>query len=370
MSLATTCFAVGAGGLDGRVTVLSLRSARSDHGEGRNVQLTGVAAVVSGGPSGLGLAAARRLAVGGADVTIIDLPESPGSRRAAEIGARFVVADVTDADQFARALAAAEAGRPLRVLVHTAGRGARVRVLERDGTPGDLEQFEAIVKLNLIGSFNALRLAAQRMAAHDLVDGERGVVVLTASVAAFEGQIGQMPYSASKAGVVGMTITAARDLASRAISVCTIAPGMFDTPLFGRLREDVQESLRATIPYPQRMGNPDEFAALAEHIIANPYPNGRRFGLMPRSGWRRGDRLANGARRATRLPPSAKRWSNSASRAGEGLDVKRTVFDADHEAFAQWSATSSPPKSSRFSLTGSGQAGRHGRFTSAPGNWG
>ena len=152
-------------------------------------------------------------------------------------------------------------------------------MLERDGSPGDLAQFEAVIRLNLIGSFNALRLAAQRMAAHDTADAERGVVVLTASVAAFEGQIGQLPYSASKAGVVGMTITAARDLASRAIRVCTIAPGMFDTPLFARLREDVQESLRATIPHPRRMGDPDEFAALAEHIIANPYLNGETIRL-------------------------------------------------------------------------------------------
>lgn len=243
------------------------------------MQLTGAAVAISGGASGLGLATARRLAAGKADVTIIDLPDSPGPRHAAEIGARFAAADVTDADQFARALDAAEAERPLRALVHTAGRGARVRVLERDGRPGDLAQFEAVIRLNLIGSFNALRLAAQRMAAHDAADAERGVVVLTASVAAFEGQIGQMPYSASKAGVVGMTITAARDLASRAIRVCTIAPGMFDTPLFARLREDVQESLRATIPHPQRMGDPDEFAALTEHIIANPYLNGETIRL-------------------------------------------------------------------------------------------
>lgn len=243
------------------------------------MRIAGISAVVCGGASGLGAATAARLSKGGASVTIVDLPASAGEDVAATVGARFVPADVTDTDQLSSALETAERDGPLRVLVQTAGRGAQIRVLDKQGKPGDLAEFEAMVRLNLIGSFNGLRLAAERIARHDTVDGERGVVVLTASVAAYEGQIGQMAYSASKAGIVGMTITAARDLAGKAIRVCTIAPGMFDTPLFAKLREDVQESLRATIPHPSRMGDPDEYAALAAHIVENPYLNGETIRL-------------------------------------------------------------------------------------------
>lgn len=239
----------------------------------------GASVAVSGGASGLGFATCQRLAATGAKVTIIDLPTSDGARAAETLDARFVAADVTDEDQFAAALDTAEHAGPLRALVHTAGRGVRIRVLDKDGEPGRLEDFETIIRLNVIGSFNALRLAAQRMARHEPVDGERGVVVLTASVAAFEGQIGQMAYAPAKAAVVGMTITAARDLASRGIRVCTIAPGMFDTPLFAKLRDDVQESLRTSIPHPRRMGHPSEYANLACHIIDNAYLNGETIRL-------------------------------------------------------------------------------------------
>ena len=236
-------------------------------------------AVVCGGASGLGLASSQRLRSDGALVTIVDLPNSDGASIAKALGARFVGADVTDENQLAAAFDEAEQDGPLRALVHTAGRGVRIRVLDKQGSPGSLADFEAILRLNVVGSFNGLRLAAARMARHEPTDGERGVVILTASVAAYEGQIGQMAYAPAKAAVVGMTITAARDLASRQIRVCTIAPGMFDTPLFAKLRDDVQESLRASIPHPRRMGHPDEYAALASHIIANPYLNGETIRL-------------------------------------------------------------------------------------------
>jgi NAD(P)-dependent dehydrogenase (short-subunit alcohol dehydrogenase family) len=243
------------------------------------VDIQDCVAVVCGGASGLGLASARRLLSDGSRVTIVDLPSSDGAEVARSLGARFVAADVTDEGQLAAAFDKAERDGPLRALVHTAGRGVRIRVLDKQGRPGSLADFEAIVRLNVVGSFNGLRLAAERMAKHDPIENERGIVILTASVAAYEGQIGQMAYSPSKAAVVGMTITAARDLASRQIRVCTIAPGMFDTPLFAKLRDDVQESLRASIPHPRRMGRPDEYAALASHIVANPYLNGETIRL-------------------------------------------------------------------------------------------
>lgn len=239
----------------------------------------GGAAVVTGGASGLGLGTARHLAAAGWRVTICDLPGSPGAERAAEMGARFVAADVTEADQMERVLDAAAADGPLRACVHCAGRGQTVRVLDRDGAPGSQEVFDSIIRLNLCGSFNVLRLAAARMATTEPVGNERGVVVLTASVAAYEGQIGQMPYASSKAGVVGLTLPAARDLAARLIRVCTIAPGIFDTPLLARLPENVRTSLGAAVPNPARLGQPEEFAMLAEHIIHNPMLNGETIRL-------------------------------------------------------------------------------------------
>ena len=154
-----------------------------------------------------------------------------------------------------------------------------MRLVERDGEPGSLEKFEAVVRLNLVGSFNTLRLAAARMAKNEPIDGERGACVLTASVAAFEGQIGQIPYTASKAGIVGMTLVAARDLAQRQIRVCTIAPGLFDTPLLARLPEHVKTALGASVPHPARLGRPDEFAMTALHILENPMLNGETIRL-------------------------------------------------------------------------------------------
>jgi NAD(P)-dependent dehydrogenase (short-subunit alcohol dehydrogenase family) len=237
--------------------------------------------VVTGGASGLGLATARRLVDAGATVTIVDLPQSAGASIAADLGERaaFAAADVTDAAALEAALDAAVARGPLRVVVNCAGRGGAVRLVERDGTPGSLERFDEVVRVNLYGTFNALRLGAARMAACEERDGERGVFVATASVAAWEGQIGQIPYAAAKAGIVGMTIVAARDLASRAIRVCAIAPGVFDTPLLAALPEPVRASLAAAVPNPPRLGIPDEYARLALAIVENPYLNGETIRL-------------------------------------------------------------------------------------------
>jgi NAD(P)-dependent dehydrogenase (short-subunit alcohol dehydrogenase family) len=234
---------------------------------------------VTGGASGLGLATARRLVNAGGHVTLIDLPSSDGERVAGETGARFAPGDVTDETAFAAALDIAADTHGLRGVVHCAGAGRRLRVLDKEGNPGLLEDFEFVIRLNLIGSFNALRLGAARIARQEPVDGERGAVVLTASVAAFEGQIGQLPYTASKAGIVGMTLTAARDLASRGIRVCTIAPGIMDTPLLGGVREDVRAGLEASVPSPSRLGRPDEYGQLACQILENPYLNGETIRL-------------------------------------------------------------------------------------------
>jgi NAD(P)-dependent dehydrogenase (short-subunit alcohol dehydrogenase family) len=243
------------------------------------MQISGMSAVVTGGASGLGRASVALLRERGARVTFCDLPSSPGEAVAQELGARFVAGDVTDTAQMNAVLDAAAADGPLRAVVHCAGRGGAVRLVERDGSPGSLETFEAIIKLNLIGSFNVLRLAAARMATADPVGEERGVLIMTASVAAYEGQIGQIPYSASKAGVVGMTVVAARDLASKLIRVCTIAPGIFDTPMLARLNEEIRASLGRSVPNPARLGKPDEFAQLALHIIENPMLNGETIRL-------------------------------------------------------------------------------------------
>ncbi|TDC97614.1 SDR family NAD(P)-dependent oxidoreductase [Actinomadura sp. 7K507] len=245
------------------------------------MRLEGASIAVSGGARGLGLATARELAAAGGTVTIIDLPDSGGTAAAAELGegARFVPADVTDAEQFAAALDVAEERGGLRGLVHCAGAGRKIRLLDRDGEPGSLEDFEWTVRLNLIGSFNALRLGAARIARREEADGERGAIVLTASVAAYEGQIGQLGYTAGKAGVVGMTLTAARDLASRSIRVCTIAPGVMDTRLLARMREDVRAALHASVPQPSRLGHGEEFASLALQILENGYLNGETIRL-------------------------------------------------------------------------------------------
>jgi NAD(P)-dependent dehydrogenase (short-subunit alcohol dehydrogenase family) len=246
------------------------------------VDIDGISAVVTGGASGLGLATARRLLDGGAArVVLVDLPGSDGERVAAALDdrARFAPADVRDEAGIERALDIAEEAGPVRALVHCAGRGGAVRLVDRDGNPGSLETYTDVVTVNLVGSFNVLRLAAARMARNEPLDGDRGVCILTASVAAYEGQIGQIPYASAKAGIVGMTIVAARDLAGKHIRVCTIAPGTFDTPLLNRLSDDVKGSLAKTVPHPSRLGQPDEYGRLAVHIIENGMLNGETIRL-------------------------------------------------------------------------------------------
>jgi NAD(P)-dependent dehydrogenase (short-subunit alcohol dehydrogenase family) len=238
-------------------------------------------ALVTGGASGLGLATARRLVERGVPTVIVDLPTSAGAEVAAELGGktRFAAADVTDPEAVAAAVGVADELAPLRTLVHCAGRGGAMRVVDKEGRPGDLAFYESVVRVNLIGTFNVLSQAAARMAAHEPVDGERGVCVLTASVAAWEGQIGQLPYASAKAGIVGLTLVAARDLASKLIRVVTIAPGTFDTPILARLPENVKESLGKMTPHPARLGVPDEYARLALAIVDNPMLNGETIRL-------------------------------------------------------------------------------------------
>lgn len=243
------------------------------------MDVTGASALVTGGASGLGAATARRLAAAGARVVVLDLDEQLGTRLAAEIGGLFAAADVTDPTAVEAALDLAEGAGPLRALVHCAGKGGTVRVVDRHGEPGSLELYEQLVRINLVGTFNVLRLAAARMSRNDVVDGERGVCVLTASVAAYEGQVGQIPYASAKAGVVGMTLVAARDLASRLIRVSTIAPGVFDTPILSRFSQEVKDGLGAQVPHPSRLGQPDEFAMLAMQIVENQMLNGETIRL-------------------------------------------------------------------------------------------
>jgi NAD(P)-dependent dehydrogenase (short-subunit alcohol dehydrogenase family) len=246
------------------------------------MKIEGIVTVVTGGASGLGRATVERLAAHGAKVVIADLPTSNGEAVAKEVGGdvRFVAADVTNTEQMRAVFDTAEQIGALRAVVHCAGRGGPIRVVEKNGDPGSLENYESVVRINLIGSFNVLRLSAARMAKADLIDeDERGVVIMTASVAAFEGQIGQIPYASAKAGIVGMTLVAARDLAGRQIRVCTIAPGTFDTPILTRLSAEVRASLAAAVPHPRRLGKPHEFAMLATHIIENPMLNGETIRL-------------------------------------------------------------------------------------------
>lgn len=243
------------------------------------MEIRGNVAVVTGGASGLGRATAERLIRSGAKVLIVDLPSSTGAEVAREIGAFYAEGDVRHGQDMERAFSTAAELGAVRATVHCAGRGGPVRILEKNGNPGSLEDYSAIVELNLIGSFNVLRHAAAAIAGADPIDGERGVIILTASVAAFEGQIGQAPYASSKAGVVGLTLVAARDLASRLIRVCTIAPGLFDTPLLARVSAEARKSLSATVPHPSRLGLPEEFAMLASQIIENPMLNGETIRL-------------------------------------------------------------------------------------------
>jgi NAD(P)-dependent dehydrogenase (short-subunit alcohol dehydrogenase family) len=242
------------------------------------MDIAGKSALVTGGASGLGLATARRLHALGAYVVIIDLPSSEGKKIVDELGERAAFA--ADEEQVQAAVDLAVANGPLAVAVNCAGIGNAVRVVAKDGTPFPLADFAKVVNVNLIGTFNVTRLAAAAMVAHTPVDGEeRGVIVSTASVAAFEGQIGQTAYSASKGGVVGMTLPIARDLAQHKIRVNTIAPGLFLTPLFQTLPEPAIASLGAQVPHPTRLGQPKEYAALARHIVENPMLNGETIRL-------------------------------------------------------------------------------------------
>jgi NAD(P)-dependent dehydrogenase (short-subunit alcohol dehydrogenase family) len=241
------------------------------------MQIGGSGALVAGGASGLGEATARRLHADGAHVVIADLNEDRGRSLAAELGerTRFVATDVTDAGAVGAAVgAAAEQPVPLRIAVTCAGIGWAGRVVGKRGVHG-LEPFETVIRVNLLGTFNVMRLAAAAMVENEPTEsGERGVCVNTASIAAFDGQIGQIAYAASKGAIVSMTLPAARDLAPAGVRVCAIAPGTFDTPLLGALPEDAREELRRVVPFPARFGRPDEFAALVAHIVENEMLNG------------------------------------------------------------------------------------------------
>ncbi|OBG39331.1 3-hydroxyacyl-CoA dehydrogenase [Mycobacterium sp. E3198] len=236
------------------------------------MEIKDAVAVVTGGASGLGLATTKRLLDRGAQVVVIDLR---GEEAVRELGdrARFAQADVTDEAAVAKALDTAESMGPLRINVNCAGIGNAIKTLSKDG-PFPLDGFKKVVSVNLIGTFNVLRLAAERIAKTEPLGEERGVIINTASVAAFDGQIGQAAYSASKGGVVGMTLPIARDLSRELIRVVTIAPGLFKTPLLGSLPEEAQKSLGKQVPHPARLGDPDEYGALAVHIVENPMLNG------------------------------------------------------------------------------------------------
>jgi NAD(P)-dependent dehydrogenase (short-subunit alcohol dehydrogenase family) len=235
------------------------------------MRIEGGAALVSGGASGLGRATAEALKARGAEVVIMDLPSA--ADKVAADGFSFAAADVRDSDAVAAAVAQAAELGPLRVVVNCAGIGLAGRVV-RKGEPLALEKFSAVVEINLIGTFNVIRLAAAAMAGNEVVDESRGVIINTASIAAFDGQVGQAAYSASKGGVVGMTLPIARDLASHQIRVMTIAPGTFATPMLAGLPREVQESLGAAVPHPARLGDPAEYAALVIAIVENQMLNG------------------------------------------------------------------------------------------------
>ena len=239
-------------------------------------------AIVTGGASGLGRATAQRLAVEGYAVVVADLNSDGAKQAAQEIGRGSVgvACDVSDAASVEALVSAAVGLGPLRVLVHCAGRGGPVRVVDRDNNPGSLEAYVDTVRVNLIGTYNTLRLVAAQMAKGEIADtGDRGVCVLTALVAAYEGQVGQVAYASSKAGIVGMTLVAARDLAPKAIRVCSIAPGIFDTPMLGRVPEEARARLAGLMPHPRRLGTAQEFADLALAVIRNGMLNGETIRL-------------------------------------------------------------------------------------------
>lgn len=240
------------------------------------MHIQGQAALVTGGASGLGEATARELSRLGAKVAVLDRNQALAEKVAAEIGGIACACDITDTDSVNAALdKAAAAFGPARILMNVAGIGSAKRIVGKDGNPAPLEDFVRVVQINLIGSYNVSRLFAARCAKLDATDGgDKGVMVFTASAAAFDGQVGQQAYSASKGGLVGMTLPMARDLAQHGIRVCTLAPGLFATPLLLELPEPVQQSLAASIPFPNRLGKPSEFAELACHIVTNGHLNG------------------------------------------------------------------------------------------------
>ncbi|MEO6958035.1 MAG: 3-hydroxyacyl-CoA dehydrogenase [Antricoccus sp.] len=239
------------------------------------MQINGKVAVVTGGASGLGLATTAKIVAAGGKVVIIDVQDDKGAEAVEQFGdaVRFVHTDVTSEEEVKAALDAADELGELRFCINCAGIGGGQRTVGKDG-PYPLERFKKIVGVNLIGTFNVIRLAAERMLKHDSIDGERGVIINTASVAAYEGQIGQVAYSASKGGIVGMTLPIARDLSSMMIRVVTIAPGLFKTPLLMGASEEMLKALGAQVPHPRRLGDPSEYGALAQHIIENPMLNG------------------------------------------------------------------------------------------------
>ena len=245
------------------------------------MNIEGKAALVTGGASGLGRATVEALHAAGAGVVIMDLPHSQGEVLAKELGdrARFAPADVTDADQVTAAVeTAVQAFGGVHIAVNCAGIGWAQRTVDRNG-PHDLGAFETVIKVNLIGTFNVVRLAAAQMVKQDPDGEERGVIVNTASAAAFDGQIGQAAYASSKGAVVALTLVVARDLAARLIRCCTIAPGTFDTPMLALLPDEQRQALAAQIPHPSRLGKPSEFAALVQHIVENPVLNGETIRL-------------------------------------------------------------------------------------------
>jgi NAD(P)-dependent dehydrogenase (short-subunit alcohol dehydrogenase family) len=242
------------------------------------MDIGGAVALITGGASGLGFATATALRAAGAEVVIVDLPGSDGASQADRIGAAFVPADVADAAQTQAAVDIAAGLGPLRIVVCCAGIATPGKVVGRAG-PLPLEDFERVIRVNLVGTFNVIRLAAARMQTVELLGEERGVIVTTASVAAFDGQVGQPAYAASKAGVAGMTLPIARELASSQIRVVTIAPGIFQTPMMAGLPQAAQDSLGAQVPHPSRLGKPEEYAALVEHIVRNPMLNGETIRL-------------------------------------------------------------------------------------------
>jgi NAD(P)-dependent dehydrogenase (short-subunit alcohol dehydrogenase family) len=240
------------------------------------MDLNGISAIITGGASGIGEASARQLAARGAKVVIADLQDDKGKALADEIGGSFAHADITDTDEVQAAVELANADGNLRIVANCAGIGWAQRTVDRNGGPADLGAFEKVVLINVVGTFNVIRLAASAMSQNEPVgdDGERGVMANIASVAAFDGQIGQASYSAAKGGIVGMTLPVARDLSAAGIRVCTVAPGTIDTPMFAFASEDTKEGLGSAVPFPKRMGQPEEVASLMLEIFRNSYLNG------------------------------------------------------------------------------------------------